>query len=470
MANFLFRLSKFILICGAFAAAGCASLPNTDFLSQRYRVQAAQFESALGPLSEKRSAAIVSALKRNSGNLDMLDKQIALEQEIVGSALVVGNKVALLQDGPITYAAMFTAIDGAKNHINLETYIIEDDEVGQKFSRILISAQQRGVQVNLIYDSVGALSTPRAYFDEMIAAGINVLEFNPINPSQLRKPWNLNHRDHRKLLIVDGSIAILGGVNISSVYSSGSGIKAIRGSGGVKGIEQDDDYGWRDTDIQITGPAVAEFQKLFIQTWEKQKGLQLAQKDYFPALTPQGNDIVRAIGSTPDAPYSQIYLTNIAAITNAEKNVYITNAYFVPDTQLLRALSDAAKRGVDVKIILPGKSDSGTVFHAGRSHYRELLEAGIKIYERKSAVLHVKAAVIDGVWSCVGSSNLDWRSALDNDELNAIILGRDFAQLMTKQFISDITASTEINLSDWQDRPLIFKVKESLARLVSRLL
>ena len=187
-------------------------------------------------------------------------------------------------------------------------------------------------------------------------------------------------------------------------------------------------------------------------------------------IQPRGTDIVRAIGSTPDDPYSLIYLTLISAITNAEKQVYITNAYFVPDPQLVKALLDAAGRGVDVRLILPSQSDSPAAFHAGRSHYAQLLEAGVKIYERRGSLLHVKTAVVDGVWSCVGSSNLDWRSALDNDEINAVVVGREFAQQMQAVYAKDIAASDAIDIESWNRRPIVLRLKELTARLWGQLL
>ena len=451
-----------VAACSVLIAAACATLPDTQFLTERYTLQAARFESARGPLSAKQSAALVAELKRKSSDLDILDKQITLEQEIGGSALVVGNKVTLLQDGPATYQAMFAAIGQAKDHINMESYIVDDDEIGQKFAELLLERQAQGVQVNLMYDSVGTFKTPKTFFDRLTQAGVQVVEFNPVNPLVVKKPWTLNHRDHRKLLVVDGRMAFMGGVNISSVYSSGSSIREREGP-------VDLTTGWRDTDIQIEGPVVGELQKLFIQTWDKQHGKPLPQKDYFPAVAPQGKEIIRAIGSTPDDAYSLIYLTLISAITNAEKRVYITNAYFVPDPQLLKALLDAARRGVDVRLILPSNSDSPTAFYAGRSHFSELLQGGVKIYERRGSLLHVKTAIVDGVWSCIGSSNLDWRSALDNDEVNAVILGREFAEQMQAAYAADIAASDAIEPEQWKHRPLVLRLKELTARLWGRL-
>jgi cardiolipin synthase len=456
-------LRSAVTAVGALAFAACATLPDTDELIQRHAGQAARFETARGALPARQSAAILAQLKRQSGNIDILDKQIALEQAVNDSPLILGNKVTLLQDGAATYPAMFAAIRSARDHINLESYIIEDDEVGRQFSDLLLAQQARGVQVNVIYDSVGALNTPKPFFERLKQGGIEVLEFNPINPLTAKGPWMINHRDHRKLLLVDGRIAFIGGINISSVYGSGS-----IPSRSHKAAANTDE--WRDTDLQIEGPVVSEFQKLFMQTWEKQRGRPLAPKNYFPALKVQGKDIVRTIGSTPDDPFSLMYLTLISAIGNAEKQVHLTQAYFVPDPQLLQALVAAAGRGVDVKLILPSHSDSGLVFHAGRAHYTELLQGGVKLYERVGGLLHAKTAVIDGVWSTVGSSNLDWRSFLDNDEIDAVVLGQEFAQKMEAMFASDLQASQAIDLQGWQRRPLQFRIKEWLAQIWGRLL
>jgi cardiolipin synthase A/B len=436
---------------------GCGTLPDTQFLSERYQAQASHFRNAWGPLSARKSAAIVAQLKRVNGNLDVLDRQTVLEQQIGGSELVVGNEVTLLQDGPATYDAMFEAIRAAKDHIDVESYIIEEGAVGERFSDALLERQAQGVQVNVIYDSVGTFGTGKAFFDRLTQAGVQVIEFNPVNPLAARHSWSPNHRDHRKLLVVDGRIAFLGGINISKVYSSGSApVRGRRAPG--------PETGWRDTDVRIAGPAAAEFERLFDETWEKQQGKPLPRSQP-GAVAAQGSHIVRAIGSTPDDSFSLMYLTLISAITNAQERVYLTNAYFVPDPQLMKALLDAAGRGVDVRIILPARSDSSAAYFSGRSHYTELLEGGVKIYERGGALLHAKTALVDGVWSCVGSSNLDWRSALDNDEVNAVILGREFGQQMQAAFASDLAASQAIDLAAWRRRPMLPRLQELAARL-----
>ena len=447
------------LVAGLLIAfsAGCGSLPAIVPDMAERPVTPVQLEGAHGPLTAQKSKAILNRLQSRGEETSIFDRHLALEEAIVGSPLMVGNKVVLLQDGPATFQQMFTAIRNAKHHINMETYIIEDDEVGKRFADVLIEKQAQGVPVNLIYDSVGSINTPKPFFKRLADAGIKVLEFNPVNPLAAKKGWDVNQRDHRKLLIVDGQVAFLGGINISSVYSGGSfsNQSRQRPRGAVS---------WRDTHLQVEGPVVGEFQKLFLATWEKQKGETLTPGDYLPQLGNKGKEVVRAIGSSPDEPYSLIYATLISAIGSAETSVHLTNAYFVPDPQLLSALKDAAQRGVDVSIILPSQTDSWLVFHAGRSYYAELLDAGVKIYERRGALLHSKTALIDGVWSTIGSTNLDWRSFLYNEEVNAVILGQEFGAQMQAMFEADLAASNPVTLEQWKRRSIGEHLKERIAR------
>jgi cardiolipin synthase len=447
------------LVAGWGAAAllaGCASLPDVSRLERPHR--AVRFEDSKGPLSSAQSAAILKRLRSRAGGASILDRHVAIEENFVDSPLVVGNHVTLLKDGPATYRAMFAAIRKARDHINLETYIIEDDAVGRRFSELLIEKQAEGVQVSIIYDSVGALNAPRSFFDRLESSGIRTLEFNPINPLAGRKKGWIDHRDHRKLLIVDGRIAFLGGVNISSVYSAGSAKRSKAPASGNA-------LPWRDTHVQIEGPVVAEYQKLFLATWEQQQGEPLRGGHYFPELEEAGADIVRAVGSSADEPFSRIYVTLVSAINSAETQVWLTNAYFVPDPQLVAALRDAARRGVDVRIILPSRTDFWAVFHAGRSHYSELLRAGVKLYERQDALLHSKTALIDDVWSCIGSTNLDWRSFVHNNEVDAVVLGTDFARQLHAMFQDDLAESVRVDPDKWRHRSLLLRMKEWSARL-----
>ncbi len=446
------------------ALAGCSALPVITPDMARADPEAVQFQAASGRIvSPERSRELVAQVTAGDPNPDVLARHLALEQAVSDSPLVLGNRVVILQNGPNTYAAMLGAIASARDSINMETYILDDDEVGNQFADALIAKQAEGVQVNLIYDGVGALQTSKAFFDRLRDAGVKVLEFNPVNPLTAKAGWDVNRRDHRKLLVVDGQSAVLGGINISSVYSSSPG----RGSGVSEnsGGDKKKDLPWRDTDLLLEGPVVATLQKLFMETWDGQKGAALAPRNYFPALSAQGNEVVRAIGSTPEEPFSQIYVTLISALNSAESEILLTNAYFVPDPQLMKALIDAVARGVDVKLIVPSTTDSGLVFHAGRAHYEPLLRGGVKIYERREALLHAKTAVVDGVWATVGSTNLDWRSFLHNQELTAVILGAEFGAKMHTAFDRDLAASDPITLEAWQRRPLGDRAKEMFARL-----
>jgi cardiolipin synthase len=442
----------FILI----TLSGCGTLPNArDLIYGPFDFRFPTVVGARGELSPERSKRIIERLKRQSGT-DLLTRQSVVMEEISGSPLIAGNKAELLIDGPATYGAMFKAIQGATDHINVETFIFDDDDTGRRFADRLIEKQKQGVQVNLIYDAIGAKDTPEAFFKRMADSGINVLEFNPVNLVKAKKADFLTHRDHRKILVVDGKIAFTGGVNISEVYSSrpsfGQGSQSLP---------------WRDTHVQIEGPAVAEFQKLFLDTWKRQKGPDLPQKNYFPELKREGHELIQVIGSTPGEQNRLTYIMYLSAIAFAGKTIHLTTAYFVPDEEMMKMLTDAAKRGLDVRLIVPGVSDSGVVFYAGRSHYEDLLESGVKLYERRGGMLHAKTAVIDGVWSTVGSTNLDLWSFARNDEVNAVILGQKFATEMEALFTADMEASNEITPEEWGKRPFSSRLKEWFSRLFS---
>ena len=443
---------------------GCSSLPVLvpDMAVPRGPIR---IEGSNGKLlSPSQSKAVIDKLKAGAADTSILDRHLAIEQELAGNPLTVGNAVALLENGPATYAAMFAAIRAARDHINLETYILEDDDIGRQFADALIARQRDGVQVNLIHDSVGTLHTPKAFFARLTDAGIKVLEFNPVNPLTAKAGWDVNQRDHRKILIVDGTTALLGGINISGVYSGGS---ASRGGGSAGSGKKPaaKDLPWRDTDLQVSGPVVADLQKLFIETWQQQKGEPLAPRNYYPRLGAQGKEVVRAIASAPEEPFSLIYATFISAINSAESEILLTNAYFVPDPQLMDTLMAAAGRGVDVKMILPSTTDSWLVFHAGRAHYDKLLRGGVKLYERENVLLHSKTALIDGVWSTVGSTNLDWRSFLHNQEVNVVVLGADFGLRMRAAFDADLAASRPITLEEWEHRSIGVRLKEIFGRM-----
>ncbi len=456
------KACAFLLIFSIVSFAGCATLPDVSGLMAESStvVETPVIEGSRGVLSPQKGEEIFSRLEGKVGPTDLLQAQARLMETLSGHPLAAGNKATLLVDGPAALAAMSKAIAEAKDHVNVETFLFDDDEVGRKFADLLIRKQSENVQVNLIYDSVGCIHTPARFFKRLKESGIRVVEFNPISPLKAEGKLLTTHRDHRKVVVVDGKVAFTGGVNISSVFSW----SPSRSGGGEEGL----DFGWRDTHVMIEGPAVAQFQRLFLDTWHQQKGPEFDERGYFPDLAPAGKELVTVIGSTPGKDNRITYVMYVSAVRNSQRSVRLTTAYFVPDRQMLEALLGARRRGVDVQLILPGYSDSTLALYAGRSHYEDLLEAGVRVYERQNRVLHAKTAVIDEVWSTIGSTNLDEWSFLRNNEINAIILGPDFANQMEGLFEKDVAQSHEITREEWSGRPLWTRLKELFARLMSR--
>ena len=434
-------------MCGA-----CSSVPDVDGLVDRPSSGSSrpQLVGVHGPLTAKQSKLVLARLELEAPNVDVLARHLALEDALADSPLAVGNKVTLLRDSAATLAATFRAIREATNHINLEYYIVEDvDESGVHLGDLLIEKQRQGVQVNVIYDGIGSISTPSDFFDRLKDAGVSVLEFHPVDQTS-----SLNDRDHRKILIADGRTATVGGVNLSTVYASAP----LRSSSGASGP-------WQDADLKIEGPAVAELEKLFIATWMQQDGPPFSvTSDFFPKIDSGGRDVVRILGSTPDHDVPQYYVSLLSAIRNAERRIWITAAYFVPTAQEMDDLTAAAERGVEVRLLLPSLSDNQLSLLAGRSHYEDLLEAGAKIYEYRPAILHTKAVVIDGVWSVLGSSNFDHRSVLFNNEVDAIVLGPETATQIEAMFEDEITRATPIDEHSWRHRPIAERMRELFAR------
>lgn len=460
-------------IAAAAALLGCATLPEVHpWFNAAGEKGPTTVVGRRGPLSAERAEAVLARLGKGS---DVMARHAAIEEEASGTPLILGNVASVIYDGPAFYRSMFEAIEAARDHVNVEFYIVEDDEVGMKFADALLRKAKEGLSVNLMYDSVGSIDTAPEYFARLRKGGVNVVEYNPVNPLRARTGWRLNNRNHRKVVVVDGRVAYTGGINISGVYSAGSspGDRGVRPSGSARlgsrpGSAPEGrarEVGWRDTNVRIEGPAVAQFQRLFIETWEKQKGPALPQRDWYPKVERAGKNPVRVVASGPRDPVPAIYVSLLSAIAHAETSVRITMAYFVPDPQTIEVLKAAAARGVEVTLVLPSYTDFWPVFHAGRTHYSDLLAGGVRIYERQKALLHAKSVVIDGVWSTIGSSNMDWRSFLHNEELNAVILGSDFGKQMEAMFERDLAESILIDRETWEQRPIGVRMREWAARV-----
>ncbi|MDX3904063.1 MAG: cardiolipin synthase [Pigmentiphaga sp.] len=417
-----------------------------------------------GWLTYRESRRIIERLAPGSGG-DFLARHLQVEEAVAEAPLVAGNEVRLFADGPSTYRAMVAAIESARRFVHLESYIFEDDNIGNLVAERLIAKRREGVAVAVMVDDIGTRSATASLFERMRQAGIQVTFFNPVNPFKSRGSWSLNERSHRKILVVDGEVAFIGGINVSDVYASRpmSGSSRPREAGDKKGAP------WRDTHISIRGPAVPDVERVFLEGWRSQGGPALGDMDFLPQQPQRGPHVVRIVINKPGANDNHaIYLTLLSAIHSAQRSIHITMAYFVPDPAFVAALRDAAQRGVDVVLLLPGFSDFPMVLHAGRSHYEALLAAGVKIYERRDALLHAKTAVVDGVWSTAGSSNLDWRSFTLNHEINAVILGADFGTQMEALFEQDRRASVLVDPEQWKQRPLSARFKEFLSRLLER--
>lgn len=443
----------------AMACAACASLPEVSGAQAAVAVKAnPTIETPKGALQAKQAAALLA--RRWSRATPDMKALAVMEEAATGVPLIAGNKVTLLFDGPATMKEMMAAVRDAKTTINLETYIFDQDPVGIEFADLLIEKRRQGLTVNVLYDAVGTFGTPKEFFERMKAAGITLMAFNPVNPAARIGKWELNNRDHRKLMVVDGNVAFTGGINISSTYANSS----FFGSRRTPSKQDGKKVGWRDTHIKVEGPAVAALQWSFVNNWVHQEAGELPEAAYFPTLAPAGDKIVRVLASDPDKGF-EIYKSLVLAIQESKKSIHITSAYFVPDQQIVDALCDAAKRGVDVRLVLPGVTDHGLVLHAGRAFYDKLLANGVKIFHLQIAVLHAKTAVIDGTWSTIGSANIDRRSFIHNYELNVIVLDPAFGQDMENAFSEDLRDSKQVTREAWSHRPWADRVKEWAARL-----
>jgi cardiolipin synthase len=459
------------------ALAGCAAIPTIPEppeLHSGATVQQIHLRGARGPLSKRETARILKHFAAQAPNADAFDRHLAIEQAVVGTPLYTGNRVTILRDGPQTFAAMFDAIRHAQHYLYLEYFILEDVHYGgEQLGDLLISRRRQGVQIDVIYDAIGSFSTPDEFFHRLRAAGIHVRKFNPIDPLT---PFTINDRDHRKILVADGSTAIVGGVNLSTTYQSvlergGSGRRRrLRTPTAAASPAAAPAPLWHDTDIQIDGPAVRDLKHLFEQHWRQQGGAADALAPDGGPIAPQGDQVVRIIGSEGGQLLPRYYATLLSAIRSATSRIWVTAAYFVPTRQERETLVAAARRGVGVRLLLPTRSDSKAALAVQRSYYAGLLRNGVKIYERDDGMLHSKTAVMDGVWSIVGSSNFDHRSVLFNDEVDAVVIGARTGDQLEHYFLQDLKHARRIDPATWRHRPFADKIKGYFWRIWQQLL
>ncbi len=364
-------------------------------------------------------------------------------ENITGTSFKKGNHISLLPGGKESFEFIFGCIEEALRIVCLEFYIFRNDETGRRLAEILKRKVSQGVKVYVLYDHFGSFGTPRSFWRDLRKYGVNVLASRPFKLFSISKYY---HRDHRKLIVIDGARAFTGGFNIANEYG---GFHLRRKST------------WRDTGIFIEGPLASHVFDYFRKAWLFNKGdvIQVNIKSF-----PEFKDGVPAIPIFASSSRGRRMIRRLLcySIDNAEKYIYLTTAYFVPGKRLLSSLIRAVKRGVDVRLLMPGKSDVPPAQYAGMAFYTRLLNEGVRIFHYNGMVLHAKSYLFDGYWSIVGSLNLDAQSLRWNDEGNVGILSQDFGRTLLALFDNDLKNSTEIKLNEWIRRPLCNIFKERI--------
>jgi cardiolipin synthase len=359
------------------------------------------------------------------------------------SPILEGNRVQPFFRGPETFAAMRAAIEAARVEILVESYIFKDDGTGRAFLEALAAAVARGVRVRVLADAFGSLATRREFWNEMRARGIEVRLFNPLFPQIFLQPF----RDHRKILIVDSKIGFTGGMNIGDEYGSS---RSGRGP-------------WRDTHVRVEGAAAWGMAIVFTEAWRAAGGSPV---DLSPLAPEEGGAPILVLDSRPFRGTGEVASVLAAIAAAARRRLWITNAYFAPRWRAIRLLAEAVRRGVDVRLLLPGPTDVPLVRRAGQGYYPALLEAGVRVFEYQSAVLHAKSVVADDFLVLVGSTNLDFRSFHFNAECNLVVLHEPTGAAFAGAFETDLEHAIEITPAIWAKRPILGRVGDRLARLL----
>ncbi|MDP2711132.1 MAG: phospholipase D-like domain-containing protein [Solirubrobacteraceae bacterium] len=379
------------------------------------------------------------------------DEFLRATEAITMAPIAHGNEAELFINGDAIFPAMLETMASARRSLNFLSYLYWSGEIAGDICAALCRSARAGVEVNVLLDAVGSAKMDRDLVSDMESAGVTFAYFRPPKPYALRR---VNNRTHRKLLIADGEVGMTGGVGIADQWT---------------GDAQDPDH-WRDTHVRVRGPIVRGLQGAFAENWLEATGDVLVGPAYLPPLQPVADggpmQVVRSTAEVGDTNVEALYFLAIAC---AREKLYLTSAYFAPRPAFVEALTDAARRGVDVRVLVPGEhTDKQVVRQAGRAVYEPLLEGGVRIYEYGPTMLHAKTLTIDGTWSSVGSVNFDNRSFQLQDEVTLCVCSRTFAGLLDEQFERDLARSTEIDLRRWKDRPLTSRVRESVTKLARR--
>ncbi|GGJ69919.1 cardiolipin synthase [Anoxybacillus voinovskiensis] len=379
---------------------------------------------------------------------------LRLAHRLGKSPISLSTETKVLTNGEETFAAIFAELEKATHHIHLEYYIVRHDDVGQRLKDILIAKAKKGVHVRFLYDAVGSWKLSKAYVQELREAGVEMVPFSPVRLPFLNN--KINFRNHRKIIVVDGTVGFVGGLNIGDEY-----------------LGKNEYFGfWRDTHLWIRGEAVRTLQLIFLQDWYYMTGETLLTLNYLsPTLTFSGDrGGVQLIAGGPDQEWEVIKHLFFAMITSAKQSIWIASPYFIPDEDILTALKVAALSGIDVRILAPKRPDKKIVFYASRSYFPELLEAGIDIYEYNKGFLHSKIIVVDGELASIGTANMDMRSFHLNFEVNAFLYHTESTKKLVEDFLQDFLDSERIDYDAFKKRPFSIRVVESVCRLLSPLL
>jgi cardiolipin synthase len=367
---------------------------------------------------------------------------------LLGPPLVEGNRIDTLLNGNQIFPAMLDAIDHAKKSITFETYIYWSGKVGKRFADALAARARQGIRVHVLLDWVGSNKIDSSFLDAMRDAGVEIEKYHPPRWYTLNK---LNNRTHRKLLVVDGRVGFTGGVGIADEW---------------EGNAQDSEH-WRDTHFRLEGPAVAQMQAAFVDNWMKVTGTVLDGAEYFPAIPATGTELAQVFKSSREGGSESMHLMYLLSTVAATRSIDLAMAYFVPDDVARNALIDALRRGVKIRILLPGPiTDTEVLRKASHEKWGELLQAGAEFYEFQPTMFHCKVLVVDGLWSSVGSTNFDNRSFRLNDEANLNVYSREFAEIQIAIFNEDLKRARRISYADWRNRPLWEKVTEHVEALI----
>ncbi len=402
-------------------------------------------------LSEQLCFTNYGELFKKSFN-DTRGKIIPLLLRNTQSPVTTNNKIKVLQNGEATFSEMLAAINNAKEHIHMEYFIIKDSHIGRKFQQALIKKAKEGLEVRLIYDAVGSFRLKENFLKPLRDAGVDINAFLPVTLPFFGS--RLNYRNHRKILVVDGRIGFVGGINIGDEYL---------GKNKKLGF-------WRDTHLMIRGEAVYVLQGIFLTDWYFVSDESIDDLKYFPSQGYCGEKIVQIASSGPDSYWASIHQAYFSAINSSRDRIYITTPYLIPDQGILLALKTAALRGVDVRLLVPIKPDHKTVFWASKSHFEELLKAGVKIYQYGKGFVHGKVFIVDNNFVSIGTANLDIRSFDLNFEVNAFIYDKETNNKLARDFLEDLRVSREVLLEEYEKRPFLYKVAESIARVFSPIL